>query len=215
MERKIRLLIIAVAMMATLTTNAQVKVGVKGGIDVTEMSFKNDVFNADNRLGWFIGPTLKIGMPLVGFSVDVSALYNQREATIDVYYSPEGSSYAEPLNALKTKQVLVPVNARLGMGLGDVANVFVFAGPQVAFCLGDESQNLTDYKEDAAEWQLSSSNFSVNLGGGFTIGHLQFTANYNIGIGKTGDVTWQETAEEMTKNKGSYKGWQIAATYFF
>ena len=215
MMKQLRVLVMSVALVAVLSAGAQVRFGIKGGLDITEMSFKNEVFNADNRMGWFVGPTLKVGMPLTGLSVDLSALYNQREAKIDVYYLPEASSSAERLNTLKTKQVLVPLNVRLGIGLGSAANIFIFAGPQVAFRLGDESQNLTDYKEDAVEWRLRSSDFSVNLGGGLTLGHLQLSANYNIGIGKTGDVTWQETAEKVAKNEGTYKGWQISATCFF
>lgn len=38
--------------------SAQVKLGVKAGIDASEMSFSGDVFKKSNRMGYFIGPVL-------------------------------------------------------------------------------------------------------------------------------------------------------------
>ena len=175
------------------------------------MSLKNDVFNTDNRMGWFIGPTLKFST-LTGLGFDLSALYNQRETKIDLYTVDNKQA-----DALKTKQVIVPLNVRYTIGLGDAANIFGFAGPQVAFRVGDESQSLTSLKDDATAWRLRDSNFSVNVGAGITLGHLQVAANYNVGVGKTGDITLQDATEAAVKGsyKGNYKAWQISLAYFF
>ena len=64
--KQLRILAVALALIGTLAAQAQVKFGVKGGIEV--LDFKSDFFNADNRMGWFIGPTVKIGLPLPGFA---------------------------------------------------------------------------------------------------------------------------------------------------
>ena len=61
--------------LVSLTVHAQVSLGVKGGVDLAKLSFKDDVFNSTNRLGWFAGPTLNIPIPLPGMSIDLSALY--------------------------------------------------------------------------------------------------------------------------------------------
>ena len=184
----------------------------KGGVDILELSFKDDVFNATNRLGWYIGPTMKIPMPLPGMSVDLSALYNQREAKIDVYYDLNGET--RQMEPLKTKQVLVPLNLAYTVQLGTTLNVFGFAGPQLGFILGDKEQNLT--QDGEAIWRLKDSNFSVNVGAGFTIGRLQISANYNVGVGKTGDVTWKDATQAVVDGwKGRYNSWQLSATLFF
>lgn len=207
---------VVVALAVVTTVEAQLKLGVKGGLDITEMSFKNDVFNADNRMGWFVGPTLKFST-FTGLGFDISALYNQRESKIDLYtMAGDGSSNSSQVDALKTKQVIVPLNVRYTIGVGDVFNVFGFAGPQVAFRVGDESQSLTDLKETAVEWRLRDSNFSVNLGAGITFDHLQVTANYNVGVGKTGDVAVRDAVDAAVKGgKGHYNSWQISLAYFF
>ena len=53
--------IIAVACLAVATpSQAQVKFGVKGGVNVTNMSLDSDMLDKSNNAGFFSGPTLKI-----------------------------------------------------------------------------------------------------------------------------------------------------------
>ena len=73
MKKIFTTLLVAAALMIGITAKAQVKFGVKGGVNVTSMSFNNSVFDASNRTGFFIGPTVKIQLPLVGLGIDASA----------------------------------------------------------------------------------------------------------------------------------------------
>ena len=206
----------------TLSAHAQqVKFGLKAGFDLTELKLKNagEIFKADNNVGWFVGPTMKLSLP-GGLGFDLSALYNQRETDLGIFYVPNNSSDVRPLDKLKTKQVIVPLNVRYTIGLSDMFSIFGYAGPQVAFRLGDGVQKLADLRDEVAEWRLKDSNFSVNVGAGITINHVQLSANYNVGVGKTGDVTWRDATQAAIdgskKNyKGSYKSWQISLAYFF
>lgn len=53
-------LAIAVAMMCVaLPSKAQIKLGVKGGLNVSDMSIDKKVFDSSNQTGFFIGPTLE------------------------------------------------------------------------------------------------------------------------------------------------------------
>ena len=200
--------------LASLTVHAQVSLGIKGGVDLAKLSFKDDVFNSTNRLGWFAGPTLNIPIPLPGMSIDLSALYSQRESKIDVYYPPIGTSETRQLEALKTKQIIVPLALRYTISLGTNVNVFAFGGPQLGFLIGDEEQNLTDDNE--AIWRLKKSAFSVNVGAGLSLGQLQLSANYNVGVSKAGEVTWKEATQAVADGwNGNYNSWQISAAYYF
>jgi len=209
--RKLKWFILAIALMAVTTADAQLKFGVKGGVDITKMSFSDDVFSASNRTGWFIGPTIKF-TTFTGLGFDIAALYNQREAEIDLMVEENTKA-----NTLKTKQVIVPLNLRYTLGLGDAVNVFAFAGPQVAFNVGETEQKLDNQSdEEGPVWNLKESNFSVNAGVGITLAKIQITANYNVGIGKTGDVTWRDATGALVDGyKGNYNSWQIGLTYFF
>lgn len=194
---------LVVAVCFAVPAQAQFKFGLKGGVNITDMSFNSDVLEASNRTGFFIGPTVKFTLPLLGFGVDVSALYDQREAELK-------DSDAK----LKQKAINVPINLRYDIGLGSLAAVYLAAGPQFGFNVGDKSHTLV---ENVSEWTLKSSNFSVNLGAGvMLLRHLQVGFNYNIVCGKTGDVTVINTvsgAYESFRNRSNT--WQISAAYYF
>lgn len=197
------------SVLLALPSSAQVKFGLKAGLNVTDMSLSSEVFDASNRAGFFIGPTVKVSLPLTGLGIDGSVLYDQRSAKIEE---------ASGTQTVKQQQIAIPINLRYGVGLGSVASVFLFAGPQVGFNVGD-----TEYKwTDTSNYSLKKSNFSVNVGLGATlIQHLQITANYNIACGKTADVTFAKAVTDVagqvagTKSKSRNNSWQIGLAYFF
>lgn len=203
------LLAMIVTMTAANNASAQIKFGLKGGVNVTDMSLNSSVFDASNRTGFFVGPTIKVQLPLVGLGIDASALYDQREAKIKV-----GNTTTK--ETLRSQAINVPINLRYGWGLSSMANIFLFAGPQFGFNVGDKDQKITE----SSTWSVKNSNFSLNFGAGVTLlSHLQLTANYNVVCGKTSDATITEGLEQLTnKNKevrSRANAWQIALAYYF
>ncbi|WP_308241835.1 porin family protein [uncultured Prevotella sp.] len=205
--------VLAAAMLFSANSaEAQVKFGIKGGLNVTSMSLDSKVLDAENRAGFFIGPTLKFTLPVVGLGIDASALYDQREAKAKA--EVEG---AEVESNFKTQSVNIPINVRYGFGLGSTASIFLFAGPQFGFNVGDKNQSIF---KDMGEWRLKSSTFSVNVGvGAMLLSHLQLSANYNIACGKTGDMTVSkalgETGQNLFSKNGRTNAWQIGLAYYF
>ena len=201
-------------MFGANNAQAQVQFGIKGGLNVTSMSLDKDkLLDTENQAGFFIGPTVKFTLPIVGLGIDASALYDQREAKIK---GDINGNKVETSSKLKTQAINIPINLRYGVGLGSVANVFFFAGPQFGFNVGDKNKSIF---QDAAEWKLKSSNFSVNVGLGFTVlSHLQVSANYNIACGKTGDVTVSDAAGATLQEllgSGKANAWQVGLAYYF
>ena len=180
--KRFLLLVAVIATCFAIPASAQIKFGVKGGLNITDMSFSKDVVNTSNKTGFFIGPTVKFKIPVIGIGFDVAALYDQREAKTKDVYDESGA----PCNqTLKQQAINIPINLRYDLGLGDLAGVYFAAGPQFGFNIGDKSKTLWD---DASEWKLKSSTLSINLGAGvMLLKHLQIGANYNIVCGKTGE----------------------------
>lgn len=212
MKKLFSVILVAVGLSVPMQSDAQLKFGLKGGLNVTTMSLKSEVFDASNRAGFFIGPTIKFSLPLAGLGIDASALYDQREFEVKANTQSGTES-----TVLKQKQLAVPINLRYNIGLGSSAGVFFFAGPQFGFNLGDK-----DVKDEVAEWTLRSSNFSMNVGVGVTLlTHLQASAGYNIVFGKTGDVNAgsviQDSYDQIRgkEGKGRTNSWQIALAYYF
>lgn len=201
------LLVMIVTMTAANNASAQIKFGLKGGVNVTDMSLNSSVFDASNRTGFFVGPTIKVQLPLVGLGIDASALYDQREAKIKV-------GDATTKETLRSQAINIPINLRYGWGLSSMANIFLFAGPQFGFNVGDKDQKITE----SSTWSVKNSNFSLNFGAGVTLlSHLQLTANYNVVCGKTSDATIKEGLEQLTNKevRSRANAWQIALAYYF
>lgn len=211
MKKIYSLLLVVLATMLTVPAAAQIKLGAKAGLNVSKMSVNADVLDADNRAGWFIGPTLKLTVPVVGLSFDLSALYDQKSTKVTD--AEDGSK------TIKQQSIDIPLNIRYGVGLGSVANVFLFAGPQIAFNVGDDEFKWNSSASYQNTFQLRKSQFSVNVGAGVTLlSHLQVSANYNIACGKTGDATVWNTLEQAGKSvtkKGRTNTWQIGLAYYF
>ena len=195
MKRIITSAAVAIVMLlATTSAQAQIKFGLKGGLNVTDMSLSKEVFNADNQAGFFIGPTVKFSLPLIGLGIDAAALYDQRQAKVKGEVGYEQITIEE--RSLDSKYINIPINLRYGIGLGSVASLNFFAGPQFGFNVGKKHQELVD----DATWNLKSSAFSVNVGAGVTIAsHFELSANYNIACGRTGDVTFEDTVNKVFK----------------
>ena len=194
-----------VVLLATMTVaaQAQVKFGVKGGLNLTNMKFDNSVANKSNQTGFFIGPTLNFTLPVVGLGIDASALYDQRSAEVND-------------EKLKQQSIQIPINLRYGFGLGNTASFYIFAGPQFGFNVGDKSNIIND----ASEWRLKDSNLSANVGLGLMLlNHLQVSANYNIALGTTGEAnpitTTASTVGNLVTGKTKANAWQLSVAYFF
>lgn len=213
MKKMFSLALVALGLMAAMPSQAQIKFGLKGGLNITDMSMSKDVLDASNRTGFFIGPSVKFTLPVVGLGIDAAALYDQREAKLKVdAENTTGTGLTS--NKIKQQSINIPINLRYSIGLGDLAGIYFAAGPQFGFNVGDK--NFDGTKETS--YRMESTNFSVNLGAGVSlIKHLEIGFNYNIACGKTGEAsvknvlnnTWEQVS------RGRSNAWQISAAYYF
>lgn len=201
MRKIFTIVVLVTATLVAIPAQAQFKFGLKGGLNITDMSLSSDeLFETSNRAGFFIGPTVKFTLPIVGLGIDASALYDQREAKV------KGAD-----SKLKQQAINIPINLRYDIGLGSLAAIYLAAGPQFGFNIGDKHQTLI---EDVADWNLNTSNFSVNVGAGvMLLSHLQVGANYNIVCGKTGEVTVFDGVREVVRGRSNT--WQVSLAYYF
>lgn len=198
--------IFAVMLMAVafaMPSNAQIKFGLTGGLNLTNVNVKDAQGTVKSRAGFFIGPTVKFTLPVVGLGVDAAAVYDQREGKIG-----EGDAS----KTLKAQSIQIPINLRYGFGIGSLAEIFAFAGPQFGFNVGS-NQKFDDIK---SEWTLKSSNLSANIGIGATVlSHLQAKFNYNFALGKTGEFEATYNGVKDAIGSAKFNTWQISLAYWF
>ena len=201
MKKIFTTIVLMAAMLVAIPAKAGINFGIKGGYNITNFSFSKDVIAKDNQQGFFIGPSLKIGIPVLPIGFEIAALYAQRDAKL------EGEKISQ-------KSINIPINVRYELGLGDMAGIYVAAGPQFGFNIGDKSFSF----DDVADYKLKDSNLSINLGAGLRlVKHLEIGFNYNIALGKTGEFNVIDGAGEALGINGNGKAnaWQISAAYYF
>ena len=203
MVRKVLLVALLALTLGVLEADAQLKLGVKVGMNLTEMRFSSNTLSRENRGGFFFGPTLKLAIPLLPLGFDIAALYDQKEMDLE-----DG----EKTWSVTTKQVNIPINARLTFGSSTSLAVFLFGGPQFGFSI-DTDQNIVD---NYRSWKRNKSLFSVNVGAGLLLGNIfQLSANYNIDCSKDGSVTINEVLDQLKEHNSKVNAWQLAATIYF
>lgn len=204
MKKFFTALMFAVAMLTAAPSQAQVKFGLKGGLNVTNMSLSSEVLNESNKTGFFVGPTVKFTLPIVGLGIDASALYDQRDAKL------KGEDDSENISL---RSINIPINVRYTFGMSSLAAIYLAAGPQFGYNIGDKNV-FSD--EDGNGFSLKKSNFSVNVGAGITLmSKLEIGATYNIACGKTGEFNLIDAAGKQLSESTRMNSWQVSAAYYF
>ena len=202
-----KILFVVALLAATMTVQAQgLKFGIKGGLNLTKMTisgtFDGSNFSSDNQAGFYLGPTLKLSLPL-GFGVDVAALYDQRSAKVESNNQTGVQGTGD--EKIKQKSIQIPINARYNIGLGSEAGIYLAVGPQFGFPVGDKV-----YNTKLGEYTLKSSNLSFNFGAGvYLLDHLEIGFSYNLAAGKSGE--FKNGGDIDTHNNA----WQIGAAIYF
>lgn len=190
--------------MCILPTSAQLRFGLRGGMNIAKFSLKSEVFDADNRQGFFVGPTLRLDLPAGGLGADIAALYEAQQISISDH-------------SFWRKNIIVPVNARLYITSSDVLAIYLAAGPQLAFNVGDDEVEWTKEETYRNTFKLKDSQFSFNLGGGFRINKFEVGLAYNIPVGRTGDLeSIDQTIDEIyDASKLNSNAWRLSVTLYF
>lgn len=196
--------------VATTAVTAQIDFGIKAGVNLPEAPTLNvDDFKSSIRgnTGWFVGPTAKFVIPVVGLGVEANLLYSQ--ANIDI----DGQN-------ILTQSIEVPLMLRYELSIPAINRIiepFIAIGPQFGWNIGDKSFTLDNIADIAGrEYRIKDSNTSLNLGLGLVLfNHLQIHGNYNLALGKTADITG--TIVDFTKELAEIKTntWQVSLAYIF
>ena len=184
--------LVVVLMMALLLispANAQVRLGIKGGMNLSKLTFDKNVVSSDNRAGFFVGPIFYVDLPfLPGFGFDLAAIYDRKGTTMtavidDQKYEKKG--YVQFLD------VPIDINYKISFTRGFA--IYGSTGPQFSFNLKqDDFKTIVDQR---ANYKIKDSNFSWNVGFGMEIiRHFRLGYNYNIALGD-----WAEVKEDLTE----------------
>ena len=143
----------------TSKIDAQVKVGIKGGLNFDDFVLKNapDELKFDNSTGWQAGFMLRATIPAVGIGIQPELLFSVRKAGDD-----GNISYLE-----------VPVNLRWGFNL-IVIRPYITAGPYFRYA--------ANFNGNFSKNHLERFDWGLGLGGGVEIWKFQLGLRYSWGM---------------------------------
>ena len=213
MKKWITLFTVTVCLAMAMPAKAQIKFGVKGGLNLASASL-SDAWdakgNADNYTGFFIGPMVDITIPIIGLGVDGALMYSQKGAKI---------SFDDDLGSTTFKQqgIEIPVNLKYSIGLGSSASIYFAAGPSFYFNMNSDDDLTFDSETGSLDYDKSE--VSLNLGAGVKLlRHLQLGVNYNMGLTDSAKAKIDSPSSAWDAINGeSYKSkmWQVSVAYLF
>ena len=175
MKKIVGLVMVALLALMALPANAQLKFGIKGGVNISSVHFNSDVLKADNVTGFQVGPMIETTLPLVGVGIDAAVLYSQK--------------------GLET------TNLKWKFGL-PIVKAYLAAGPYIGFRVGGDK--FWDIPGSVAD-QVKAKNFSagLNFGAGVElISHLQVGFNYGLGLTDNYSIEKVNLSDGAGKNRG-------------
>lgn len=204
------IIVLVAAFVVAMPSQAQIKFGLKGGLNMNKVSVKGNLYetnlkNGDNAAGFFVGPTVDVTIPLAGLGVDAAILYDNKIMKVN--------------DAKKTIQYIdIPINAKYTIGFSSLASVYVATGPQFAFNVGNRKfSHWLNVEDNKNFFKLNESEFSWNVGAGVTVlSHLRVGYNYNIALTESFEASETVLSTQTIKNfKLKNNTHQISVTYLF
>ena len=211
MKKFLSVILLSLALAMPANMFAQIKFGVKGGMNYSSVSL-DDSYDVTNKPGFFIGPTVKLGLPLIGLGIDASVLYEQKNFEVECPNLVGGRIFS---TELKHQLISVPVNLRYDSNIIPGIGIFAYAGPQIGFNIGNKY-----FQTNYALWKAKDIEMSVNVGLGVTLlKRLQISAGYNFICDKSADMTINKLSSNPESykviSKGQTNSWQVGVGFYF
>jgi hypothetical protein len=186
-------------MFVTVPTYDQLRLGIKGGLNIASVKLNSDIIKPYNVTGFHIGPLVELTGPL-GIGFDGAILYSQKGMDI-------GNE------SIMTDYLEVPVNLKWKAEIPVVEKLikpYLAAGPYVEFRLSEAKEAWSNIKD-----QIETKSFGagVNLGAGVELfSVLQIGFNYGLGLTDNYSIERIKTVSDV---KAKSKNMAITAVLLF
>ena len=121
MKKSLLVIVIAFASMAALAqTNKMFTWGVEAGMNFNSLSFDKEMFESGNRAGFFVGPKVKVKVPIVGLGLDGALIYSLNSAQVQA---------ADMVKSKNLSYLEIPLNVRYDFSLLKVLTLYLATGP--------------------------------------------------------------------------------------
>lgn len=219
MRKIITIVLMSIAVLAAPIAQAQFRVGVKLGANVSKSSADIDKLKFDgSAITNFTGGVTAEWIIAAGFGFDVSAMYTAKGTEYVI-----GENLGGALNNLagvvltnEVHYIEVPLNLKYKLQIPAVKKIFapyVYLGPSFAFKVG-ESIEIGDKNLSSNEVDNSSIDYAFNLGLGFeVIQHINLSVQYGWGLNSSSDFNFlNKIIDETSVRSGA---WTVTLGWIF
>ncbi|MDR2382589.1 MAG: PorT family protein [Prevotellaceae bacterium] len=157
-----KVLLILVAFMFTVSIQAQLRFGVKAGVNYSKFNSKEQVLDTEGA-AWQVGLASQFKIPLIGLGIQPELLYsvNKGKSNSIGYFT-------------------VPVNLRWQPLPIPVVKPVILAGPYFGYAVN--FKGFKDVKND-----IKRFDWGIGLGAGVEIWKFQIEGRYNWGLQNIGE----------------------------
>ena len=181
---------------------AQVRFGVKSGIDVIDHKIDLDILKVSNRLGYQIGGTVELLMPATAFGIELSVLYGRKEYKVEDRMSEVSISNYDYIS--------IPLTLKKRFGVTSFLGVFVTAGGFANVKIDGGNLKIDDVVDKYKSKQYEAG---WNAGAG-----VKLFDHFDLGIYYRNALTnrFSNIDPEWEKLNDKYaKSWSVGLTCFF
>lgn len=183
--------------LIVVSAHSQVRLGVRGGVNISGVSGDNiDEFVDNNFTGFHVGPTIEWTIGGL-FGIEGAVLYSEK----GIKFKDRGDN--------KNGYIDVPVSLKYKLGAFPVVKPFIDAGPYISFKVSGDD-NFDGFKDGIEnQWKAKSFGAGLNFGAGVELfSFLQIKANYGLGL-----------TENYKASDGNYsvksRTWSASAAVYF
>lgn len=215
MKKLLAVLVVAV-LCATFAQHVDAKrFGVKAGVNLTSLEFKNGTPGA---LGYSAGITWQHDLPM-GFSIQPDLVYHVKATRLsNITKETFGLGYIE-----------LPVNLQWGLRLANKKiRLFAQASPFIGYAVSQQGETsskdnaiyddaggiLADVSKAADKWlNINRFSYGAGLGLGVQLWGLQLTAQYCWNFGKLSNAKGGIKGSDF--NNRNFAGYQVSLAFLF
>ena len=207
--KRILVAVLALMVLASVQASAQVRFGVTGGLGWNKSKFNfTEMVKEKAPAGWNAGLTMAVDLPL-GFSVQPSLLYHQKEAMLT-------DNIGQSMGYLE-----LPVSVQWGPDLL-IFRPFLDCTPYIGYALSNTTYTSGVLSVESENYWTGKQRveYGLGLGGGVEIWRFQLVARYNWNFGRLFDDIGASGAlkdhlTDLKRDSGNFGGVTLGLALFF
>jgi hypothetical protein len=199
--KNVKFFLMVAALLVVSTADAQLRFGVKGGVNVAKAKFEKKYFKSDNITGFHVGPVLEGMAGQGGIGFETAILYSQK-------------GFDSDNRKVRNAFLEIPLHLKFKLGL-PLVNPYVAVGPYVDIRIAGNKKWDVSKTAEGIIHQIKTKRFGGGLNfsaGAEVFKNLQLGITYSLGLTdnyETFDV------KDIKSYRGKAHTWSMSATIFF